>query len=211
MVGFDRTWRRIVLVSLGGTLLAAAPTPADVYFYRDADGVFHFTNAPGPKVERFEMGEESDRETQEPRTIRHRSFRDRSHYDELIYEFSSEYDVEPALIKAVIRAESGFDRMATSPKGARGLMQLMPFTARRHGVSNPYNPRENIRGGVRHLRLLLDRFQRNVPWALAAYNAGSGAVRRYRGIPPYAETQTYVRRVLQFRRHYQRQERLALQ
>ena len=112
------------------------------------------------------------------------------------------YQLEPALLHAVISAESGYDPQARSPKGARGLMQLMPTTARRFGVSNAYDPTANLQGGARYLRWLLDLFQ-DVRLALAAYNAGEGAVQRYGNtIPPYPETRTYVRRVLEFYHFY---------
>ncbi len=113
-----------------------------------------------------------------------------------IREISQQYGVSAGLVEAVVRTESGFDPAAVSPKGAGGLMQLMPGTATALGVVDRFNPRENISGGVRHLRYLLDRYQGSVAMALAAYNAGEGAVDTYRGIPPYPETQQYVRRVL---------------
>jgi len=114
------------------------------------------------------------------------------------------YQLEPALLHAVISAESGYDSQARSPKGARGLMQLMPDTARRFGVSDPDDPTENLHGGARYLRWLLDLFT-DVHLALAAYNAGEGAVQRYgNAIPPYPETRTYVRRVLEFYQQYRR-------
>jgi hypothetical protein len=129
-------------------------------------------------------------------------------YDHIIEELAKKYRVESALVKAVIRAESGFDPEAVSPKGARGLMQLMPRIARKHGVADPDDPRQNIRGGVRMLRSLLDRFDHDPRLALAAYNAGGPTVRRYRGLPPYRETQDYVRKVLRFRARYLNEERL---
>jgi len=107
-------------------------------------------------------------------------------------------------VKAVIHAESDFVPYAVSPKGALGLMQLMPATARRHGVWRVFDPRENVEGGVRYLRFLLDRYAGNVRLALAAYNAGEGAVDRYGGIPPYRETQEYLERVLAYRQAYLR-------
>ena len=109
------------------------------------------------------------------------------------------------LVKAVIRAESGFQPRAVSRKGARGLMQLMPETALLHGVRNIHEPSQNIEGGVQHLRMLLDRYGGNVPLALAAYNAGEQAVDQHGGIPPFPETRDYVWRVLQFRQQYLQQ------
>ena len=120
----------------------------------------------------------------------------------MIRELSQQYGVEFALIKAVIKAESNFDPFALSPKGARGLMQLMPQTATLRGVGNVYSSRENIGGGVRHLRLLLNRFRGDLRLALAAYNAGAEAVERYGGVPPFPETREYVRRVLSYRQSY---------
>jgi soluble lytic murein transglycosylase-like protein len=104
--------------------------------------------------------------------------------------------VDPALIEAVISKESAFDARATSSAGAKGLMQLMPQTAMELGASDPYDPAQNVRAGARYLRSLLDRFGADVRLALAAYNAGPGAVERYDGIPPYAETRAYVEDVL---------------
>jgi len=114
-----------------------------------------------------------------------------------IRETAERYGVDATLVEAVIRVESAFNPWAVSRKGAQGLMQLMPQTANALGVRDSFNPRQNIDGGVRHLRYLLDRYPGNIPFALAAYNAGEGAVDYYRGIPPYPETQQYVQKVLQ--------------
>src|SRR5712692_11100412 len=114
-----------------------------------------------------------------------------------IRELATRYGLSEDLIAAVIEAESGFNPRAVSCRGARGLMQIMPPTVASLGVREPFNPRENIEGGVRHLRALMDRFKNNLPLALAAYNAGERAVIYYRGIPPYRETRQYVNRILQ--------------
>src|SRR5688500_505606 len=117
-------------------------------------------------------------------------------FEELVQEHSQRQSLRPELVRAVIQVESGFNPRATSPKGAMGLMQLMPATARELGVVNAYDPAENIRGGTTYLRRLLDRYDGDERLALAAYNAGAGAVDRYgRNVPPYQETRDYVRRI----------------
>jgi soluble lytic murein transglycosylase-like protein len=115
-------------------------------------------------------------------------------YGEIIDRVAAEHNVDARLVRAMISVESGYQERARSRKGAMGLMQLMPDTARRFNVTDPYNPQANIEGGIRYLRTLLDRFPERL--ALAAYNAGEAAVERFRGIPPYAETREYVTRVL---------------
>lgn len=117
-----------------------------------------------------------------------------SDFDALIEKAAAVHDVDASLVRAVIRVESAFEPRARSRKGAMGLMQLMPATARAYGVRDAYDPAENIDAGVRHLRRLLDRY--DVRLALAAYNAGEGTVERYGGVPPYKETRDYVRKVL---------------
>jgi soluble lytic murein transglycosylase-like protein len=126
-----------------------------------------------------------------------------AHYDRLIQNTADSFDVDPALVKAVVAAESNFESRAVSHVGAQGLMQLMPSTARAMGVRRPFAPSENIRGGVRYLRSLLDRFE-ELDLALAAYNAGPEAVKRHGGIPPYPETEAYVTKVLSHYRRYQK-------
>ncbi|MFZ0429947.1 MAG: lytic transglycosylase domain-containing protein [Acidobacteriota bacterium] len=113
----------------------------------------------------------------------------------LISSYAREYGVNPDLVSAIIRVESNFDPRAVSPKDCRGLMQLHPETARRYGVSDVFDPAENIEAGVKFLSYLTDSFDRNLDLILAAYNAGENAVRRHKGIPPYAETRDYVTRV----------------
>lgn len=180
---------------------------ADVYYYKDADGVFHFTNVARPDAAPF-MIDKPLAKLQTPDGSRG-DIPDSGNYDDIIDKVAKRFQVEPELVKAVIRAESGFNRMAISSCGARGLMQLMPGTARTHGVRNIYDAEQNIVGGVKHLRLLLDRHGRSLPRVLAAYNAGSYAVDRHRGIPPIQETQDYVARVLRYRQQYLKKDRMA--
>jgi len=193
---------------LGGlAILAPSPAVADIYKRVDRFGIIHYTNVPTDK--RFyrvvirEMPNISAIPAYrvEPNPIA----ADSRAYDPIIASVSRRYNVEQALVKAVIKAESGFQPNAVSPKGARGLMQLMPGTALMHGVRNIHAPLDNIDGGVQHLRMLLDRYQNNVVLALAAYNAGEAWVDQYGGIPPFEETRNYVHRVLRFRQDYLQQ------
>ncbi len=127
---------------------------------------------------------------------------DAGRYAGLIHNAAAAHRVEPALVKAVMHAESAFDPYAVSPRGAQGLMQLMPETARRYGVTDVFDPVQNIEGGVRFLGDLMRAFGQNGDWVLAAYNAGPQTVLRYNGVPPYDETQAYVRKVRLFRDYY---------
>jgi soluble lytic murein transglycosylase-like protein len=125
-----------------------------------------------------------------------------SHWDQAIARAGHRYSVDPSLVKAVIHVESLFDTTAVSPKGALGLMQLMPRTAALVGVDDAFDPWQNIRGGTRYLGYLLKRFKGDLELSLAAYNAGESTVRRYGGMPPYRETRSYVKRVLDLHRRY---------
>ncbi len=168
--------------------------------YRDPKGTLHFSNAPSapgftPYAPEF-RGTGAVRGGARLDRARYRAF------DSIIHDASRRHGVEKALVKAVIRAESDFVPYARSPKGAQGLMQLMPATARMHRVWRVYEPRENIEGGVKHLRMLLDRYRGNTRLALAAYNAGIESVARYNGVPPFRETIEYLDRVLRFRQQF---------
>ncbi len=177
-------------------LLWVPSAVADIYVYRDHKGTVHFTNVPTRPVYRPFL-------LLRP-YVRGLRGKESAAFDRLIVAACQRHGVEFALVKAVIKGESAFDPTALSPAGARGLMQLMPDTAALHGVANIHAPQENIEGGVRHLRMLLNRFRGDLTLTLAAYNAGAEAVTRYNGIPPYKETQEYVQRVLRYRESYQR-------
>ena len=193
-----RIWRNGATRALlcGLLLLAAAADDAEaqIYTFVDSRGVTHFSNVPN-----------DPRYVAIPRPRRNPEPRPRAPqymgYDGLILLTSLQHGVSPALVKAVIAAESLFDSDAVSRKGAQGLMQLMPDTALELGVADPFSADQNVRGGVRYLREMLDRYG-DMGRALAAYNAGPSAVDRYRGIPPYPETRAYVQRVMTYYRHY---------
>jgi soluble lytic murein transglycosylase len=174
--------------------LAAAQAEGQIYTFVDSRGVTHFSNVPNdPRYTAIRK----PRQISEPRS----SAPQYVGYDGLILLTSREQGVSPALVKAVIAAESLFDSDAVSRKGAQGLMQLMPQTALQLGVADPFSADQNVRGGARYLREMLDRYG-DMGRALAAYNAGPSAVDRYRGIPPYPETRAYVQRVMTYYRHY---------
>ncbi|MGB3861691.1 MAG: lytic transglycosylase domain-containing protein [Candidatus Aminicenantaceae bacterium] len=120
----------------------------------------------------------------------------KTEYDNLVRSIAQKYRVEHTLIHSIIRAESNYDRFAVSPKGALGLMQLMPATAIQYGVKNVFDPRENIEGGVKYLKDLIKLYNGNTKLVLAAYNAGQEAVKKYNGIPPYRETKNYIYKIM---------------
>ena len=126
-------------------------------------------------------------------------------FDPIIIKAANQYKVDPAMVKAIILAESGYNPNAVSKKGAMGLMQLMPTTAQELGVENGFSPEQNIHAGVRYFKQLMNRYRGNVKLALAAYNAGSRKVREYKGIPPFKATQYYIKKVLEYHKHYSNQ------
>ena len=180
-------------------LVTALPARADVYQYIDGNGTISLTNVPNdPRYQRII--------SELPRS---RSVISDGELEPVIARHSRAHRLHPALIRAVIKTESDFDPLAVSRAGAIGLMQLMPQTAMRLEVRDSYNPDENIGGGTKYLRQLLDRFNGNLPLALAAYNAGEQAVERYRGLPPIAETKQYVKKVLRYYRAFLMNDRLS--
>ena len=179
--------RTLLLASLVSAVLPA-PVAAQIFASQDAKGTTVLSNQ---RIERPTTvypvaGAPSYRATTEALS------EDAETFEDLVREHSQRQSLRPELVRAVIQVESGFDPRATSPKGAMGLMQLMPQTARSLGVLNAYDPVENIRGGTVYLRRLLDKYG-SEQLALAAYNAGPGAVDKYDGVPPYRETKDYVR------------------
>jgi soluble lytic murein transglycosylase len=184
---------KIVLAVLFFCLAITPFSVAAIYRYVDESGMAYFTNVPSSNRYRYYTGECDDVRSA-----------DMSQLDTLIETSARRFSLDEALIKAVIKVESDFDPAVISTRGAKGLMQLMPETAREVGVDNPFDPSESISGGARYLRRMLDSFDSNLDYALAAYNAGPTAVRKYGGIPPYLETQNYVKKVKQYYDYYRR-------
>jgi soluble lytic murein transglycosylase len=210
------TVRLIGALWAGLTLGAFQAQAEEVYRWIDSRGVVHLTNVPSnPNYQKYKVGSSGGtgngiliiarRESARRRLITFRSHgrdaKTAADFDRLIARAARRHGLPPALVKAVVRAESNFQPHALSNKGAQGLMQLMPATADDLGVDDPFRAEDNVFGGTRYLRAMHDRFG---DWqlALAAYNAGPGAVDRFGGIPPYAETQEYVERVLHYYRRY---------
>ena len=199
----------------GAVLALAAPAAADIYQYRDRSGAIVFTNAPVERTARIvkqpPLPPARPMFTSNPRAALLAELSKPipapmpTSYDSLIRDIADRYEVEYALVKAMIKAESDFDRTAVSRKGARGLMQLMPETAAQHQVQDVFLPRDNIEGGCRHLRMLLDRYGGNLTLAIAAYNAGTRTVEEAGGVPPIPETREYLARVLRYRLAYLRE------
>jgi soluble lytic murein transglycosylase len=162
---------------------------ADIYVYIDNQGVLHFTNVPTSPVYKFYMRERPSKSLGADATDK---------YDLFITKASQRHGLSFPLLKAIIKVESDFNPRAVSKKGAMGLMQIMPENIKRLKVKDPFDPWENIMAGARYFKLLLDRFNGKVPLTLAAYNAGPDAVAQYQRIPPYKETEAYVRKVMKY-------------
>ncbi|MBN2061943.1 MAG: lytic transglycosylase domain-containing protein [Deltaproteobacteria bacterium] len=168
-----------------------SPAWADIYRFKDENGVWHFTNINNDIRYKLFI-----------RTYAKKPEKYIADYGYMIDQASERFNIDPNLVKAVIKAESDFDKGALSSKGAQGLMQLMPKTADEMEVDDPFNPEENIFGGTRYLSILLERFNNDKNLALAAYNAGPEKVAEYNGIPPYNETRNFVRKVLDYYEEY---------
>ncbi|MGA7827330.1 MAG: lytic transglycosylase domain-containing protein [Geobacteraceae bacterium] len=199
---FGRTHSYLLFLLLSLPFCIPSLASADIYKFVDNNGVMHFTDAPTDR--RFKIFMRDFKKDKKLRTnFKLGSLsRNPEEFDPIVSSAASEYGVDKSLVKAVISAESGYNPNAVSPKGAQGLMQLMPKTAQDLNVSNSLDPRDNIRGGVRYLRFLLDTFRGDETLALAAYNAGLARVNQYGGVPPYEETRNYISRVLSYQKSY---------
>ena len=172
------------------TLCCLAPlssTMGDIYGFKDENGVWHFTNVPSDP--RYRLYMKTSGLKARPYIVK---------YEEIIKKASRQFDVDPHLIKAIIKAESSFEPDAVSKSGAQGLMQLMPATARDMKVNDPFDPEQNILGGTKYLSLLLKRFKRDTRLAVAAYNVGATTVDKCNGIPPIPQTKRFVARVMEY-------------
>ena len=202
--------RVLAAVGVAGLILGTAtPAHADIYRCKRADGTQHYTNIrePGRRCQLVVRGSKKSKTgankkssgTKSTGGSRQKDPARYSRYNGLIGEAARLYQLPESFLRAVMRVESDFNPTVVSRAGAMGLMQLMPKTARSMGVSDPFDARQNIHGGARYLRILANHFKGDLVLTVAAYNAGEGAVQKYNGIPPYKETQRYVRRVL---KHY---------
>ena len=172
------------------------PVEADIYRYIDENGVMHFTNTPTSSIQEYRLYlKEKPQITQRYSTKK---------YDALISDASERHGVSFPLLKAIIKAESDFDPHAVSKKGATGLMQIMPENFKPLGIRDPFDPWQNINAGARYFKQMYDRFKGKLALSLAAYNAGPTAVDHYKTIPPYEETEEYVRRVLKYYYNYKK-------
>ena len=193
----------LVLICLTSQIITADKT----YVYEEIDGTVWYTNV-APKAQdtaRFQLLAIKGRPpaTRSCKGMTQTRLRLRARdIESTIARIASEFKVDAKLVKAVVRNESCFDSMAISRAGAQGLMQLMPPTAKELGVLDPFNTEQNLRGGVQYLKMLIDRYDNNIALALAAYNAGPGAVAKYDGVPPYRETERYIERVMKTYREY---------
>jgi len=186
-----------VLLLLTSLLVIQAAVPlkilADIYMYVDENGVMHFSNVPNSPKYRMYMKEGA--------TKKLKKFKGFQKYDAIIRTASKRYGVEGNLIRAIIKAESGFNPKAVSKKGAKGLMQIMPGNFKILGITNPFDPKQNIMAGTKYYRRMYDKYKKT-SLALAAYNAGPTSVDKYNAIPPYKETKEYVKKVLKYYREY---------
>ncbi len=206
------TARTVLLLLLLSAAFGSSPALAEIYKYVDEQGVMHFSDrkldnryrplnprGKAPKVLKQTTIKVIQTRIRRPKIDLRRLYR-------VVREYGAAWEVDPLLIMAMIKAESDFDPLAVSRAGARGLMQLMPQTAREMGVRDSFDPSDNVKGGIRYFGAMRKRFRGNLKLSLAAYNAGPESVARFGGVPPYKETRTYIRRVARFYREFRRRQ-----
>jgi soluble lytic murein transglycosylase len=176
----------VMLIAVLFLYVTVPPVLADIYMFIDSQGVLHFTNAPTSSQYTLYI-----KERPKPGAATKK-------YDGIIQKASNKFGLSFSLLKAIIKVESDFDSRAVSKKGALGLMQIMPQNLRALNVREPYDPKDNIMGGARYFKSLVERFEGKLPLALAAYNAGPTVVDKYRNIPPIKETEEYVKKVMKY-------------
>jgi len=190
-----RIFKFVVFGTLFTLITAVSSVQADIYMYIDENGVMHFSNTPTSNEHEYKVYIKE-------RTSVSRNFYATNKYDHFITDAAKQTGVDSRLLKAMIKAESDFDPRAVSRKGAMGLMQIMPENFKMLDLKNPFDPWQNIRAGAQYFQKLYERFNGKLALSLAAYNAGPTAVDRYKRIPPYQETEEYVRRVLRYYRTF---------
>lgn len=176
----------MLLLIITGTHVNAI---ADIYMYIDSNGILHFSNVPTSSQYRLYIKERPGGSLEQGNSRR---------FDRIIREASKIHGISEPLLRAIIKAESNFNPRAVSKKGAKGLMQIMPKNFNTLNIRNPFNPRENIMGGAKYFKILHTRYNGKLPLVLAAYNAGPNMVDKYKKIPPFPETQNYVKKVMKY-------------
>ena len=199
----------LVFFIISHCFITAPVAAQQIYVFKEKDGTIRFTNKRPKNQKKVKIFNSKGAKYARYSSLlgKHAAFVRsgklfKTTYSGYIAAASRRHKVSPSLIRAVIHAESAFNPSAVSPKGAMGLMQLMKSTSRRFSVRNPFNPEDNINGGVKFLSYLIKKYKGNLRLVLAAYNAGEGTVQKYRGVPPYRETQNYITKVLQLQKRY---------
>ena len=205
---------RCLSIAIAAGLVAALPAAADIYSYTDEQGTVHFTTSrpKGKGRAKYKLYLKTPKKRKPRPGVVPIPARDTdparySRFDASIREASRSYSIPEPFIRAVIRVESDYDPRVVSVAGAQGLMQLMPATARRMNVDDPFDAHQNIMGGTRYLRYLANMFGGDMVLTIAGYHAGEGAVSKYNGVPPYTSTRGYIKKVLRFYHHYKKKSR----
>ena len=204
-----QTFFQIVLLLFITPLGMADP----IYQYEDKDGTVHFTDTPPDEYQVKEYKPKALFVVHHKPATRHARFYNmavKGQITPIIQNLAQHHEMDPFLVEAVVKAESDYDPMAISRVGAQGLMQIMPMTALDLGLQNPFDPKENLDAGIRHLKKLMTKYESNLDLALAAYNAGEMAVSKYKGVPPYPETLDYIQKIKKYYSQFSTQSNTSL-